>query len=217
MKDLARAFLSQAEKEKIKAAVAAAEKKTAGEIVPMVVSASYHYPMSNVIGAVTFSLPLALLLTPLAGGWFWIGSWNLWIFLGLFTLLFILGHAVVKRTPGLKRLFISEREIEEEVEEAAVTGFFEEGLYRTRDETGILIFISVFEHRVKVMADRGISRRVDQERWDDIVSHIVKGIKENRQAGAICEAVATVGNLLAAHFPARPDDEDELQDLIVKT
>ena len=46
---------------------------------------------------------------------------------------------------------------DEEVQEAVLTAFFKEELYRTRDETGILIFISVFEHKVWVLADRGIT------------------------------------------------------------
>jgi hypothetical protein len=52
---------------------------------------------------------------------------------------------VVKRTLWLKRRFISVKEIEAEVREAVVTAFFKEGLYRTRDATGVLVLISVFE------------------------------------------------------------------------
>jgi putative membrane protein len=217
MRDLVRKFLSEADEARIKAAVAAAEQQTAGEIVPMVVSASYHYPMAGVIGGVTLALPLTLVLTPLAGGWLWIGHWNLWLFLGLFTLLFLLTQALVKRSPGLKRLFISEREFDAEVAEAATIGFFEEGLHRTRDATGVLIFISLFEHRVKVLADRGISRKVDPGKWEAVVACIVTGIKARQTASAICQAVDTIGALLATHFPPRPDDRDELDNLIVKT
>jgi putative membrane protein len=216
MEHLARKFLSDSDKEKIKEAVALAEKKTAGEIVPLVVSASYHYPMANVTGAVTLALPLALLLSSPVGGMLWIGNQNMWVFLGLFTALFWLFHEVIKRVAWLKRIFISKREIEEEVREAAVMNFFEEGLYRTRDETGVLVFISVLERKVWVLADRGINTRVPQSRWDDIVAGIVEGIKEDRQVPAICEAVMEVGRVLAEHFPIKPDDTNELENLIVK-
>ena len=111
MKDLTRRILSAADREAITAAVAAAEKKTAGEIVPMVVSASYHYPMADVIGGVALALPATFLLTPLMGGWFWIGTWNLWVFLGLFSLLFPSALLIVRQALPLKRLFISQREI----------------------------------------------------------------------------------------------------------
>lgn len=216
MKDLTRRILSEADRDAIAAAVAAAEKKTAGEIVPLVVSASYHYPMADVIGGVTLALPAALLLTPLLGGWFWIGTWNLWVFLGIFSLLFPSALLIVRHALPLKRLFISQREIDAEVEEAAFTRFFQKGVHRTREETGILIFISLFEHRVWVLADRGINRKVAQDQWDHIVARIVGGIRQKRAGDAICAAVAEVGDLLAAHFPIRADDRDELANLIVE-
>ena len=65
MKDLAKIFLSDDERARVVGAVKEAEKLTAGEIVVMIISASYEYPMANVIGAAAFALPLALILTPL--------------------------------------------------------------------------------------------------------------------------------------------------------
>ena len=87
MKDLTKNFLNDAEKKRVEAAVANAEKRTAGEIVVMIISASYQYPMANVIGAAAFALPLALIFTPLVGGWLWIGGQNMWLFLGFLTVL----------------------------------------------------------------------------------------------------------------------------------
>lgn len=215
MKNLAERFLSEDEQERIKAAVAAAEKKTAGEIVCMIVSSSYHYPMANVLGAATFALPLALWTTHWVGGRLWIGTQNMWLFLGLFAILFVLMHVVVGRLPGLKRWFISQREIEEEVEEAAVSGFFRHGLYRTRDANGVLLFISVFEHKIHLLADQGIHIKVPQKEWDDLVGRITRGIREGKGANAICDAVRSIGNLLETHFPVKPDDTDELKNLII--
>lgn len=216
MKDLTRRVLSDADRDAIAAAVAAAEKKTAGEIVPMVVSASYHYPMADVIGGVALALPTALSMTPLLGGWLWLGPWNLWIFLGLWGLLFPAALLIVRNVLPLKRLFISQREIDAEVEEAAVTSFFQKGVHRTREETGILIFISLFEHRVWILADRGINRKVAQDRWDEIVAGIVAGIRKQRAGEAICTAVADIGRMMAEHFPVREDDRNELTNLIVE-
>ena len=216
MKDLTRRIISAADRDAIAAAVAAAEKKTAGEIVPMVVSASYHYPMADVIGGVALALPATFLLTPLMGGWFWIGTWNLWVFLGLFSLLFPSALLIVRQALPLKRLFISPREIDAEVEEAAVTSFYQKGVHRTREETGVLIFISLFEHRVWVLADRGINRKVSQDQWEKIVVRIVAGIRQKCAGEAICAAVTDIGRLLAEHFPVQADDRNELADLIVE-
>jgi putative membrane protein len=216
VKNLSRNFLSQEQQEEIRKAVRAAETKTAGEIVCMLVSASYHYPMAAVIGAATLALPAAILLTELLGGLLWLGTDNMWLFMGFFALLFLMFHVVIGRTAWLKRLFISRREIEEEVQEAAMVNFFRNGLYKTRDATGVLIFISIFEHKVWVLADYGINAIVAPDQWETIVSRITRGIGNKQAAPAICEAVAIVGNLLAEQFPIKPDDTNELSSLIIE-
>ncbi len=215
MKDLAKKFLTANERDRVTEAVRQAEKLTAGEIVVKIISASYHYPMANAIGAALFAIPLALVSTVLTGEWLWIGSQNMWLLLGFLTIFFIVFHEITKRTLWLKRYFISEREVNEEVEEAAVTTFFNEGLYRTSDETGVLILISVFEHKVWVLADKGINARVEDGQWDDIVRKLINGIKQKRRVDSICLAVEEIGAILTAHFPIKPDDTDELKNLII--
>jgi len=216
MKSLAQQFLSEPDREKIIQTVKEVEQETAGEILPMVVSQSYTYPMAEAIGGLVLSLPISLILTYFIGGWLWIGHQNMWLFLGLQTFCFIVFHQVCKRILGLKRLFISQREINAEVEEAATTSFFREGLYKTRDATGILIFISVFEHKVWVLGDEGINKKVSEDQWDNIVHIITDGIKQNNQAEAICLAVNEVGHILKQHFPIKPDDRNELKNLIIE-
>lgn len=215
MKNLVKQFLSDDQRARVTAAVEKAEKLTAGEIVVMFISASYHYPMANVIGATTSAIPLALVFTPVIGGWLWIGNQNMWLFLGLFTVFFILFHEIIKHTLWLKRYFISRKEIDAEVKEAAVTHFFHHGLYRTRDKTGVLVLISVFERRVWVLADQGINAKVPESQWESIVKIITDGIKEKRSADAICAAVERIGDLLKVHFPIKPDDIDELKNVII--
>ena len=214
MKDLTQAFLSEQDRARITATVKKAEERTSGEIVCVIESTSYHYPMADVIGATTFALPVALLGTHLIGGRLWLGAQNMWLFPGLFALFFIASFFLVTHTAGLKRLFISKREIDEEVEEAATACFFRNGLYRTRDATAVLIFISVFEHKVWVLADHGISSKVPQNQWETVVGRITEGIRNKQTADAICDAVLTIGRQLEEYFPAKPDDTDELRGLI---
>lgn len=216
MKSLAQEFLSDQDREKIIQTVREVEQKTAGEIVPMVVSRSYSYPMADVIGGAVFALPVSLILSYFIGGWLWIGDQNMWLFLGIFTLCFMAFYQACKHILWLKRVFISRREITEEVEEAATISFFREGLHRTRDKTGVLIFISVFERRVWVLGDQGINSKVSKEQWDNIVQIITGGIKRKNPAEAICRAVKEVGQMLQENFPIKPDDQDELKNLIIE-
>jgi putative membrane protein len=216
MMTLAQQFLTEDECRKISEATRRAESSTSGEIVPMVVSASHHYPMAAVVGATAFALPFALICTPLISAPFWLGHQDMWIFLALFCLIFLPAQTLVARIPKLKRLFLIASQVDEEVREAAVTAFFSEKLYKTRQENGILIFISVLEHRVWVLADSGINNLIGQDQWDEIIHHITSGIKAGQQGEAICEAIGRVGEILRDHFPITADDHNELHDLIFR-
>lgn len=216
MKNLAQNFLTDQERDQINAAVEAAERMTSGEIVCMVQSASYHYPMANVIGATTLAIPLALVMTQLVGGWLWLGTQNMWLFISCFSFLFGLSYFGIRQTTWLKRLFISQKDMDEEVEEAAITNFFQHGLYRTRDATGILIFISLLERKVWVLADHGINAKMAAGTWDAMVATITRGIKTGQAAPAICQAVESIGKKLTDSFPIQPEDENELKNIIIK-
>ncbi|MGD9215855.1 MAG: TPM domain-containing protein, partial [Desulfobacteraceae bacterium] len=81
--------------------------------------------------------------------------------------------------------------------------------------TGVLIFISVFEHKVWVLADHGINAKIEKETWKQIVRTITDGIRNGQPADAICTAVQKVGKILETHFPIKPDDTNELNNVIV--
>lgn len=163
-----------------------------------------------------FSPPIAIGLTPELGGLFWTGHWNLWIFLSLLVPLFLVFQQVVKRLHLLKRWLISGKEMEDKIREAAHIQFFRQGLYRTREETGVLIYVSVFERRVRVLGDRGICAAISEGHWKGVVATIVRAIKDGRQAEGICEAVGEVSRILQEKFPIRPDDRDEFKNLMVE-
>lgn len=219
MKNLAAKFLTEEEKREVETCVKEVEKNTSGEIVPMVVSASYHYPMSNMIGALIFGLLIAIVVTLLFSirkSWGGVTALDLWLFPAVFAVCFLLFHELVKRISWLKRIFITKAEINEEVEEAALTSFYRNGLNNTRDRTGILIFISVFERRAFVLADEGINANVDTGVWQEIVDTVVQGIRQRRQAEEICRAIRRCGDLIRKAFPIKADDTDELDNLIVE-
>ena len=216
MKDLVERFISKADQAEIEACVRDAETRTRGEIVVMVVPRSYHYPMADLLGATALSFPVAVALTPTLGGLFWAGLFNLWVFLAALIPLFLVFREVVKRIHTLKRCFIRGKEMEEEVREAAHIQFFRKGLYRTREETGVLIYISVFERRVWILGDRGINAAIPEAHWNGVIATIVQAIKDRRPVKGICQAVGEVSRILQDKFPIRSEDQNELQNLIVE-
>lgn len=216
MKNLSREFLTKEEQQKVTETVQRMEKLTSGEIVPMVVSTSHDYPVAKAIGACLLTLPVSLLLTSFTGSYLWLGPQNMWLFLIYSSLFYFPLYKLVGSNPPFKRLFLLARQVEEEVEEAAVSAFFNEGLYRTRQENGILIFISVLEKKVWVLGDRGINERVPQNEWQDIINELSEGIRDDQQCEAICRAITRVGNVLRHHFPIQEDDHDELHNIIIR-
>ncbi len=205
----AKNFFTAEEKQRIESAVQQAEERTSGEIVPMLVDESYNYPRAEILGAGLFSLAAAVTLS-----WAFLDA-SLWHFLWLFALGYLPFKIFIRSLPALRRRLIHPVEISEEVEEKAVVSFLEQGLHHTRDETGILILISLFERRVHVLADRGINAVVPADTWDGIVQTITDGIHCGETCNALCAAIDRCGQLLEEHFPVKADDTDELPNLII--
>jgi putative membrane protein len=209
MGDPAEKFLAAGERLKIEARIAEAEKLTSGEIVVMVVPSSYHYPLASMIGSSLLAVLLGIAVSLVAG------KESMWFFLEIFGLSFMVLHELIKRLNPFKRLFVKASDMKEEVEEAAINSFYHRNINLTVDHTGILIYISLFERNVRVIADQGINEKVDREVWQEIVSSIIGGIKSKGQAAAIAAAVDRCAEILAAHFPLKAGDRNELSNEVI--
>ncbi len=212
----AQLFFSPEEQQKICSAVHDAERKTSGELVPMLVCESHSYPLAAIRGGSVVALIIALALTAPVAGLFWLGGTNMWVFLGLFFPFFWLSNLLISRTPSLKRFFLFTDEMDAEVQSSAFVAFFEERLDKTRDANGILIYISLLEHRAWIIADGGINDHIESKQWDEAVQCITSGIKERRACDSLCQAIAMIGDILSKEFPIREDDQNELHDLILR-
>src|SRR3546814_13520591 len=80
----------------------------------------------------------------------------------------------------------------------------------------LLIFVSVAEHYVEILADQAINEKVAQEEWDSIVAAFVAAVKQGRVAEGFEQAVDACGALLAQHFPAAPGARNELPDRLIE-
>lgn len=215
-RSVATAFFTLDEQQKISHTVHQAEARTSGELVPMVVGESHSYPMASVRGAALLALILAILLTSPVASMFWLGNSNMWIFLSLFFPLYWSLSLVIEGVPWIKRQFLFSDEKETEVRKGAFAAFFEEGLYKTKEANGILIYISLLEHRAWILADSGINDRIAQETWDEALALVTAGLKEDKACDALCRAIAMIGDILATEFPVQSDDQNELHDLIIR-
>ncbi|TKB08654.1 hypothetical protein FCL48_13365 [Desulforhopalus sp. IMCC35007] len=216
MKSLAELFLTKEEQDKITLAVQAAEKRTTGEIVPMVVTKSDEYPLAALVCSASLSIPSSLLLSVIIGQRIWIGPENMWLFLALFSLTFLPLYFWVHRTDRLKYYFLNQGHVETQVSKSALAAFYSQGLYKTAADNGILLYISVLEKKVWILADSGINSRISQTIWDKVVDQLTYGIKQKNQCQAICSAIQSIGEILQEHFPYEKGDKDELHNLIIE-
>jgi len=207
-----RALFSEADIESIRRATAAGESRTGGEIVPYAVERVVDDDEGRWRGATLGALGAALVAGLVhAFGDYWSGFGVWWI-----TLPTIVGAGLGYLAAGLDgigRRLIPEDRLERSVRLRATAAFLEEGVFATRDRTGILIFLAIFEHRAVILADEGIHRAVPEGAWQRLIDDLIVGIKAGRAAKALEEAIFHCGGLLEQYeVERRPDDEDELPD-----
>jgi len=207
-------LFTDADRDRIEEAVRSAEGRTSGEIVPVIVASSDDYPIAVrraglaglAAGAVVFEL-LRLVWTGWAPSWI-TNDASLFAFMLVGGLLFWI---VASRLPSVKRMLIGRDAIDRAVHSRAVHAFVEEEVFSTRDRTGILLLVSLFEHRVEVFGDSGINAAVEEDDWGDVVDDIITGIRKGDAAGGLIRGIERCGELLEHKgVEARPDDEDEL-------
>ncbi|MCB2184580.1 MAG: hypothetical protein KQH63_21360 [Desulfobulbaceae bacterium] len=205
----ANTFFTPEENDTIAKTIGEVEKKTAGEVAVMIVDESDSYPESQVVFGVLMGGFSALLVADL------FFNDSLWIFLPLAAFFAFFFGWLTNKLPLVKRYFIPKARIEGEVEQRAIQAFFEKGLYKTRDNTGVLFFISLLEHKVWILADKGIYHKIPQEILQEYAGGIATGIKEGRAAQTLCQQISKVGEILAEHFPVKEDDINELPDQVM--
>ncbi len=192
----------------IKEAIVEAELKTSGEIVPVILSKSDFYPAAHFRLALFFAFLFALL------------TYNFYDFEDSITLVWvqipgmILGY-LLGYIPFLKRLATTQNEMQEEVFQRALEVFHSSNVSKTKDRTGIMIYVSLLERRVEVMADNGIASVVAENYWDRIVSDLIAHIKAGEIVKGLCVAITECGTELIEKFPIASDDKNEITDELI--
>jgi putative membrane protein len=190
--------LSEHDRERISAAIRAAEAKTSGEIVCVLAQTS-----SDATGLPILLAALAALALP----WLLVAFTALTVHrILLLQAVVFFALAVVLCLPRAARRAVAHR--------VAIEQFTIRGIARKKDRSGILIFVSLAEHYARIIADTGIAGRVPQSEWQDAVDTLVAHCSSGRIADGFISAIDTCGMVLAAHFPRTAASRDELPDRI---
>ncbi len=207
-------LLTDSDRARITEAVTRAEERTSGEIVPVIVKRSAPYRVVSYRAGVSGAVLGALLHELIVLGW---DGWGLPLLLSDGALfLWMLGFGVLlgwaaQRIGFLFRHVAGGGLIDFAVHQRAETAFLEEEVFATRERTGILLLVSLDEHRVEVLGDSGINRLVAPEDWGDVVEAVIRGMRAGRLADGLVSAIDACGALLERKGVARRDDDsDEL-------
>lgn len=202
---------------RIKSAVKNAEEKISGEIVPVLIERSGTYPIAGYRAAMLCSAIVFLFMVVLDRFIVHDASHALY-YDPLFILIVVLvggaiGAIITEMFAPVRRFFVSRAMMDAACHDAAENAFLEEEIFNTRHRTGIMIFISFFEREVIVMADRGISKVVEQKEWDEIVAGLLLRIREGKIIEGLEAGIARCGQiLLEKGFVKTSDDINELRD-----
>jgi len=202
-------FASEVERQRVAERVTLAERRTAGEIVVVVARRSGDYAVERA----AFSGGLTLLAV--LAGYFWLPMVpELWLLCAQAPVGF-LAWWFSGLSPVL-RLLVPRAAQHGAVRARAEQLFVERGVTETRGRSGVLLYLSEGEHRVELLADRGIHERVGAEGWQRVVDQVVGMIRQGHAADGIAAAVDSIGESLAQHFPREADDVNELPDAVTR-
>lgn len=87
---------------------------------------------------------------------------------------------------------------------------------RTAGRTGVLLYLSLLEHRAEIVADKAINDEVDGEVWGEAMAALVENVKAGRPGEGMAKAVEHIGAVLAQCLPKTIDNPNELPDRLIE-
>lgn len=220
--------LTAHDRTRISEAVHRAEQESAGEIVTILTERSdgYHDVALAWAAITAFTAIVVLSLLPefylglidrITGAW--ANDWTpgeIFALAAAVGMLKFIGMLVIQLWQPLKFLLVPGLLKSARVRERAITCFKVGAERRTHGRTGVLIYLSMREHRAEIVADEAIARLVPPEVWGEAMAAMLAHIGDGRIADGMIAAVEKVGKVLALHFPRDANDINELPDRLIE-
>jgi len=219
--------LSADDHARVSAAIAAAEAKSDGEIIAIAADQSdaYHDVGLHYAVLVLFLVLAFFAIWPdqLEFWWTRLMGWTaepsmrqlLTLLLGLALFKFLAALFIMKWRP-LRLLLTPGSTKTRRVRRRAVMLFKTGAERRTVGRTGILIYLSMAEHRAEIVGDEAITAVTTPETWGEAMAALIKDVKEGRPGDGIVAAVGLIGDVLAEHFPKSSEDSNEIPDKLIE-
>jgi putative membrane protein len=198
--------ISAEERERIAAAIRAAEVNTSGEIVCVLAESSVTATALPVFLGAVGALALPWLLV-------WLTALPVYRILSLQILAFVVLTGLLC-WPPVRVALMPRRTRRAVAHRAAMEQFRIRGLASKSGRTGVLIFVSLAERYARIIAGDGISDRVPQSHWQAAVDALIAHMRDGRIAEGFVAAIELCGNELARNCPPTEPSRDELPDRI---
>jgi len=211
-------YISEDQKSRTQEITEQLEKRTGVELVAVVVDKCDTYPeipwKAFAVGAAVGALVLSI-QSVIRPAWFT-------VYREIFLMLTVLGTGMTAALlsifwPPFTRLFLDGTRAEVETKQYAQSFFLEREIFSTRERTGILLLISLLEHKVVILPDSGIRSRIDPKTLNSVISHMASDLREGNCFQAL-EGGLTVleKSLLVAGFKGVDGAPDEIPDEFIQ-
>jgi putative membrane protein len=220
--------LSQADREKVGKAITSAEATSDGEIVAVMtpLSDSYHDVALHWALVPLFAVLAWAAWRPTALAWwyqFLLGGWQpepsmgqlLTLLLFFAALKFTVALMILKWMP-LRLALTPGATKHRRVRRRAVAIFKAAAERRTENRAGILIYLSMGEHRAEIVADEAITKVTTPDVWGEAMATLLADVREGRPGEGICAAIQQIGVVLAEHFPKTATNPNEIPDKLIE-
>ena len=186
-------------------AVREIEKQTDAELVVVVRGRSGPYRQADYLcGAILAFLGLVFVLfSPFDFHTYWVPFDVI--------ALFVIGTAICARLPVLRRLLTTKKFRANAARAGAAAMFYEAGIANTSSENGLLIYLSLLEHRLEIIADRGVLKAIPALVWNTTTFEL-KRIARHCDPDELIASLRNLGSVLAEHMPATGENPNELVD-----
>ena len=202
---MSHAKYDQAASENIARAVRDVEKATDAEVVIVVRGRSGSYRHADYLfGALlAFVGLLFVLFSPFDFHTYWV-PFDV-------ALLFAVGAFGSSKSDTIRRLLTTDGFRTKAARAGAAAMFYEAGIANTHAENGLLVYLSLLERKMEVIADRGILKTVPPLKWNHSVFEL-KEVAQKCEPEDLINALRNLGAVLAEHLPATGENPNELAD-----
>jgi putative membrane protein len=201
-------FISEQDQQRIRDAIQAVERKTSGELVTVIAAGSDNYNYIPILWAAIVALLLPGPFMFAGHSWFIEHEYILQLtcFVVLASLFYI---------PSIRIRLIPRAVRHARAHRHAMEQFVLNNLPATREANGVLLFVSVAERYVEIIADKGVNDVVAAGTWDKIVQGFTEKVQRGESADGFIDAINASGEILQTHFPFEQGDINELPDHLI--